>query len=120
MVERENFLNKIFRKPLLSLVILLGAFFLTLVIMSIVFWINMDIFDFYINSSWANDFSRPLIPSVWGVFQIIIIVGALLAAIYCDKKELKIGPIEVSWILLVVAGVFLQLMLTGAYTKIVW
>jgi uncharacterized membrane protein (DUF485 family) len=119
-MEKENFLHKIFRNPSLSLSILLGVFLLTLLIMTGVFAISNPTFDFYMDSTWANGTGFDLIPTAWGDFQIILIIGALIAASFFDRIEKKIWKIDVSWIFLAVAGVFLQFILTGIYTKIVW
>ncbi|HUX98294.1 MAG TPA: hypothetical protein VMV49_01955 [Candidatus Deferrimicrobium sp.] len=119
-MEKQNFLHRIFRNPFLSLTILLGAFLVTLLIMTGVFAISHDAFFFYMGSTWANGTDFELIPSVWGYFQITIILAALIGAVYFDRIEKKLGQIDISWIFLVVAGVFLQLILTGIYTKIIW
>ena len=112
--------EKLLRNPLQDLLILLAAFFITFILMIILFAAEYDIFDFYMASNWANDTDRPLIPSAWGWISIIILIATLIGAVFVDRLEKKLWKIELTWIFMAVAGVFLQLVLNGIYVKIIW
>ncbi|MDD1778368.1 MAG: hypothetical protein LUQ65_09385 [Candidatus Helarchaeota archaeon] len=116
----KEFFQKILRNPLQALMIFLAAFFITFIINLILTTIDYNVFNFYMESTWANVTSRALIPSAWGWFEIIITIAAFIGAFIVDRLEIKLWKIELTWILMAGAGVFLQLILTGIYVKIIW
>jgi len=100
-----------------ALLFVLGSFFLTFIIMMIVFRIEWGIFHFYMNIWWANEFGIELIPSLWGWILIaVLIVFAAISfyLLYSRKNEI------LTKVMLIITGVFLQLLLYGINTKFIW
>ena len=100
-----------------ALLLLLVSFFITFIVMMVLFRINWLIFEGYMGMYWANLFGIELIPSIWGWIFIAITIALGAASFYLlfsDKSDI------LTKLLMILTGVFLQLLLYGINTKFIW
>jgi hypothetical protein len=96
--------------------LLLGAFFVTFVVLIVIFATYSDGFMGFIDAWWADGTDTQYVLSVWGWCSVVILVFSLVAGIYFEYTDYMYFSIPLA----VVAGVFLNLLLAGIYAKAIW
>jgi hypothetical protein len=106
-------------KPLL---ILLVSFLLTDVLLIAAF-VEHGTFDNFMDASWESWSGNDFIPTGWGVTSIIILIAALAAgfSLWYLRASIKATFIPyIACILIVIGGIFLQIILYQINVIIIW
>ncbi len=98
--------------------VMLSAFVIALVVEMTIFAVDWEAFHSLINFCWANEFDKALILSGGGVLLLIITVMMVIGTIFIQIRMPQ--WMYLSYLLAVIAGVLMEILIVGAYTKIVW
>jgi len=95
---------------------LFTAFFIPLPVMIVLFLVAKPLFYPFMEFFWVQGADTEFSPTLWGWIFFVISVVVLVAGLYLAHSKENI----LSYALTVLAGIFLQLILTGIYVKVVW
>lgn len=84
--------------------------------MILLFAINLDFFDGYMNILWIDGTGGNFTPTLWGWILITILFLSSLMGFYF----LYIKQIYLCYTMGFLSGILLQLILNGVYVKIIW
>jgi hypothetical protein len=110
------------------LMVLLGAFFIALLIMWGIFFAadQQGTTGVLMGITWANAFGYELTPTAWGVISIIILIVALAVGI-CFWYLRVIAKMEKPWLtpyidypLIALGGIFMEIILVTIFLKQIW